>query len=49
MVSDHGLGKGPDHGLGVDPESVKRVSLTTLMCAALSLLSPQGPSARQEL
>ena len=22
MVSDHGLGKGPDHGVGVDPETV---------------------------
>ena len=23
MVSDHGLGRGPDHGVGVDPETVK--------------------------
>ena len=22
MVSDHGLGRGPDHGVGVDPEIV---------------------------
>ena len=22
MVSDHGLGRGPDHGVGVDPETV---------------------------
>ena len=25
MVSDHGLGRGPDHGVGVDPESVSNV------------------------
>ena len=24
MISDRGLGRGPDHGVGVDPETVKR-------------------------
>ena len=29
MVSDHGLGRGPDHGVGVDPETVIRESERT--------------------